>query len=178
MDETIRALERAASQGDQAAREKLERARSRAAIHETTADVLGELEALEDRLRPVERAFRDEGLKDLRRYVEAAFEREPGLNVIVVRGYTPGFCDGDLCEHSQTVVIHDVADLANEESETPVELPANEVAAEAARAHERALGEFEAALHAQYGTDWQLTLLRPAAGEQVQLARVDWSCGY
>ncbi len=174
MDESIRALERAASQGDQAAKEKLERARTRASLHETTTDVLAELEALQDRLRPIERAFRDDGAEDFRRYVDAVFEREPGLHVLVVRGYTPGFCDGDLCEHTQSVVIRDVAEEA---PDAAGDLPANEVGAEAAAAYERALGEFEAALHARHGTDWQLTLRRPGAG-QVELERADWSCGY
>lgn len=174
MDESIRALERAASQGDPAAKEKLERARERASIHETTTDVLGELEALQDRLRPIERAFRDDGLKDFRRYVDAVFEREPGLHVIVVRGYTPGFCDGDLCEHSQQVLL---LDLASEAPEATEGLTPNVCAADAAREHERALGEFEAALHARYGTDWQLTLRRAATG-QAELEHADWNCGY
>lgn len=164
MDEEVRSLERSARQGDPEAQSRFERARARAG-HETTATALEELEALERAERADEQRFTQEGLAHFQRYVEAVFDAEPGLRMALIRGYTPEFCDGDLCEHTQWVV------LRGEELEVE-----NDLAPERATAFTRGLGEFEPVLRARHGTDWQLTLRR---GDRcVEVDVTPWSCGY
>lgn len=164
MDEQVRDLERSARQGDPEAASRFERARARAG-HDTTATVLAELDEVTRTARVEAARFEADGLTAFQRYVEAVFERHPGLQVALVRGYTPGFLDGDLCEHTQSVSLR--GDSLEAE---------NDLAPEAAAAFAHGLGEFEPVLHARHGTDWQLTLRRGDCCVEVDVTR--WSCEY
>lgn len=171
----MRALERSAKAGEPGAKEQLERLRARAGLHETLAEVEAELGRLRDAQRAAHDGFVEEGERELERYLDALFAEEPGLRTLVIRGYTPGFLDGDLCEHSQSVLIRDVAEEAAEAAEGA---PPNDVPAERARVHEHHLGEFEPVLHALHDTDWQVVYTRGPDGRRVTGPRTSWSCGY
>lgn len=169
MDESLRALERRAALGDPGARERLERARARAA--ESTSLVLSELDELEAALEATTDAFVTAGVEDFDRYVAALFEREPDLQVVRLRGFTPGFCDGDRCEHEQSVALDPGGDDAHASG--------GQVPPERGREYARAFEAFAPLLHLRHGTDWQLLLRRgPGPGAPVQRELGAWSCGY
>lgn len=175
MDDSLRALERQAAQGDPLAKERLERERARAGLPETTAEVLGALEAVEARLAAAEEAFEAEGAATFRSWVDAVFAAEPGLGVAVVRGYTPGFMDGELCEHQQSALLSDeddeLGDLFAPDGEPLNTLPQarrNQLEAE--------LGEFAPLLEALHDTNWQLVLRRADEGVARELSAYD--CEY
>ncbi len=176
MDDSLRALERSAAQGDPLAKERLARERARAGLPETTEEVLRACSAVEAALATAEAAASEQGLATFRGWVDAVFAAEPGLQVAVVRGYTPGFMDGELIEHQQTALLQDadeeLPDLFGTEDEPVNTLPqarANQLEAE--------LGEFEPLLQEVHGTDWQLTLRRGEDGA-VAHERSDFECGY
>lgn len=171
MDEQLRALERRAAQGDDEAGQQLERARARAGLHETSAAVLEALGPLEDGLADARRAFRTEGMEDLDRWLRAAFAAHPGLQALRIRGYTPGFLDGDLCEHSQSVLLG--KDEYDDDDDFPQQ---NDLPPPVVQALTRALGEFEPVLELRHGTNWQLTVTRGPDGPLVE--KSDYTSGY
>jgi hypothetical protein len=165
----MRALERSAAQGDPAAKERLERLKTRGGLHEASSDVAGEIEALHGELRALQGGFLRDGSADVDRYVDALFAKEPDLRVLRLRGYTPGFLDGDLCEHTQSVAFDPPDDDDDEASAGPVPR-------ERARAYAAALGEFEPVLHLRHGTNWQVTITRK--GGHLERDLDPWECGY
>lgn len=171
MDESIRELERRANGGDAEAAEALKRLRERAGLSESASEVLAELSRLERERAALRADFRAAGRDELERYLTAAFAREPELAPVRIRGYTPGFLDGDLCEHSQSVVVGFSGDGADDDDDDDRGL-----STPSARALEAALGEFEPILQLEHGTDWQL-LVRPGPDGLVWDER-SWSCGY
>lgn len=173
MDEELRALERAAAGGDPDARAKLERARVRAGVLETTSAVLEAQAEATHALGRLERTFASDGLADFQGWLAATFATEPGLHTVRVRGYTPGFLDGDLCEHSQSVALR----AEDEEDADKAALAKNTLTPERAQELQRALGEFEPVLEAKHGTDWQLLLTRGKGGAP-SVKKSRWSCGY
>ncbi len=178
MDEELRALERSALQGEPGAAEALHRARTRSGRHETLAELEAELERLQREHELLRDTFVSEGERDFGRYLSALFASEPGLQALVIRGYTPGFLDGDLCEHTQSVVVDDAAkEELEDEPELARAVAANALPRGRADAIERALGAFEPVLHALHGTDWQLVVRR--GKERAELGSVSpWECGY
>jgi len=173
MDEELRALERAAAGGDAEARAQLERARARAGVLETTEQVSSARDEVNAELRALQRAFAADGLADFERWLAATFASEPGLHTVRVRGYTPGFLDGDLCEHSQSAAFG--AD--DEEDQDAAALGKNTLTAERIQELDRALGEFEPVLESKHGTDWQLLIKRGKSGAP-STKKSRWSAGY
>lgn len=173
MDEELRALERAAAGGDADAKARLEQARVRAGVLESAAAVLEAQAGTTAALRELERTFAKDGLADFEAWLAATFASEPGLHAVRIRGYTPGFADGDLCSHSQSVALG----AEDEEDEDAAALGENTLTPERAQALDQALGEFEPVLEARHGTDWQLLVKRGKDGAP-SVKKSRWSAGY
>lgn len=173
MDEELRALERAAAGGDAEAQAKLERARARAGVVETTSAVLEAQAQSTHDLRQLQRTFAADGLADFEGWLAATFASEPGLHAVRVRGYTPGFLDGDLCEHSQSTALG----AEDEEDKDAAALGKNTLSPERAQELQRALGEFDSVLEWKHGTDWQLLIKRGKDGAPTT-KKSRWSAGY
>ncbi|MGE0710295.1 MAG: hypothetical protein AB7N76_13725 [Planctomycetota bacterium] len=168
MDDVMRALERSASLGDAEAQAQLDALRARLA--EPASAVLEEHDRVAEALSEAFSAFRAAGHADFERYVVALLAREPELDALVLRGYTPGFCDGDRCEHTQDVLFGAVAE---DDDEPPQLIPR-----ERAATYERQLAEFEPVLHQMWGTNWQLTYRRGTEEGPLDMELIDWECGY
>lgn len=169
MDDRLRDLERRAAEGDEEAQRELEQARRRADLPEAVETVERELAEQLSRLQGLERDFYGEGFTHLQRYLAAVFRENEGLNTVLLRGYTPGFCDGELCEHSTEILVRD------EYGEAP-ELRDNELPASKANKLVSQLRPYCELLEATYGTDWQL-VCRPA-GDHVELDHEPYECEY
>ncbi len=167
VDDAMRALERAAAQGDPEAKDRLERARARAGLHEGSAAVEAELEALLAADAAAVASIRREGSAAFRRWVEAVFSAEPGLQVAIVRGHTPSYNDGDICEHEQSANFGRSAPTSGEKDWCG-RAAANTIERERAEGYEEQGGRFAGVLELEHGTDWQLTLRRGPAGVTIE----------
>ncbi len=67
------------------------------------SDIKALLKQYEDVNAALNAEIKKNGEEFMKQVFKSIFEDHPGLNVIVVRGYTPGFNDGEPCEHSHDV---------------------------------------------------------------------------
>lgn len=51
-----------------------------------------------------------QAVKEVEKSIAIIFEECPGIHLIMVRGWTPGFNDGDPCTHSQCVLVENYGD--------------------------------------------------------------------
>jgi len=108
------------------------------------------------------------------------------LSYIVVRGYTPGFNDGDPCVHSQDIgnSWYGVDECLDEEGAENyakeafgVDLPNNPEDTKSWAAVERFFGAFEDLLEQTHGTNWQLLFYKDKDGK-MQMEQDEYDCGW
>lgn len=131
------------------------------------SDVMAALEAAEKQYQD---AMKSSGEAILSAIGKLGYERA------VVLGWTPGFNDGDPCEHSQAVLLDqdDGSDYGHEDAFDSVVNPTDKgVKREVAKALDRLCGYFELL----YGTNFQLTIEFSESGA-AKISCEEYDCGY
>jgi len=109
--------------------------------------------------------------------VGAVLVQTDGLNVITVRGSTPGFNDGDPCTHSQDVYLNylshhgDSCDDEKAESQYPYK------PSETFKRARAVLNLMENELRGAFDTNWEITVTRGDNGT-VTWTEDEYDCGY
>jgi hypothetical protein len=140
----------------------------------------------------------ESGLACFEDLLTAFFQENPGLDKIIIRGWTPGFNDGDPCTHSQDVIItpedyadHGLDDEEYENGDEESDDPEAEIAAISSRRPNQkldkkdakkisgALYQFKSVLDQKYDTNWQLDIVRDSESEKLfKMSHDDYYCGH
>lgn len=112
-----------------------------------------------------QKALKDKLTEMVPHIFQEFFEKNPNINTMVIKGYTPSFNYGDPCTHSQAVLIDDemVEFLENkydDEGEKISFVPNNIPEDESSWDITAPLDGLESILAVVYGTDWFLILKR------------------
>jgi hypothetical protein len=108
VDQDLRNLERdfQANPSDNNLATRLVLARRRAGVKPTNvADILLEFGYFQAEAERSRQQMLDASEDIFNSFTEAVFKENPNLHAVVIQGYTPAFNDGDLCLHSQDVMV-------------------------------------------------------------------------
>lgn len=109
----------------------------------------------------------------------ALFVAFPALDSVVLRGYTPGFNDGDPCYHHTCEPIvngRDPDEYDDEDEEEGAEPVPSKLSKEDEEAIRVILSGMDDAVHDIYDTNYEVTVTRTADG--ITLANDHYDCGY
>lgn len=113
----------------------------------------------------------------------------PNLKKVVVRGYTPGFNDGDPCYHSQCEPLFFMKDSSNQEEDDDEDLEecewyslkkklkGNKEEYDSVESLNKLLNSAEGLFQEMFGTDWEVEFTLSPEGE-VLLTQNGYYCGY
>lgn len=91
----------------------------------------------------------------------ALFEDHADLEAVTIKGWTPSFNDGDICEHSTEVDMDFQGGVWNHETNSKIY---------------DSIRQFHGYLQRVYDTNWMITLTRTSDGVSVEQS--DYDCGY
>lgn len=106
----------------------------------------------------------------------------PDLEVVAFMGYTPGWNDGETCEHTSYILSYEVSDydeirehLGDEDSEDEVYCYNSELSEEEGDRISTMMKEFEQLVEHKLSTDYLVII---DVREDVNVMVTDYSCGY
>lgn len=108
------------------------------------------------------------------------FAKYPDLNAVMIRGWTPGFNDGEPCTHFQEIILSRECDSMDElfEFDEESESDVNEkLSKEDSAAIMSLLDSLEDIFYDAYETDWELTMKRLSDGT-IEVELNDYECEY
>lgn len=103
-------------------------------------------------------------IPELKEKLNIFFQRFPNVTKFVIRGYTPDFNDGDICEHTTSVEINGI------------ESPCKDYYENRNNDSESWLFANMDILQRIYGTDWEFTALNQDGN--ITFVKEDYDCGY
>ena len=149
----------------------------------TITEIMEEQHALQKQIDDLKSELRTKGWSCFQRVIPAIFSEHPGMKQLAIRGWTPGFNDGDPCTHSTEYYISD--DMWSEydedeywDSETDCYREVNKLTDEEVKAIKKALYSFDYILECQYGTDWELFISKDPESGELKWDKDHYDCGH
>ena len=120
-------------------------------------------------------ARQEQEKRDFSIIVNAIFSKYPDLDMIIYRGYTPEFNDGDPCTHSSYIVTQ-IEELDESEHSKIIKYKKyiNEIT-KVEKTYLKIFNDFADYLNREHGTNFTLTFTRKA--DSFKISRDDYDCG-
>ena len=149
----------------------------------TVNEIMKEQLALQQQINDLKKKLNAEGWARFQKVIPALFNEYPGLKQLAIRGWTPGFNDGEACTHTTEYYVgNDMWAEFDEDKYWDVEKDdykeVNQLTDEEARNIYKVLQSFDDILENQYHTAWELMISRIPESNELKWDKDYYECGY